>query len=51
MPPPGVGVGGRELNCVVAELGVRFTDSVKSNLRFFSTEKGLKCLILTSAAL
>lgn len=36
MSPPGVGVGGRELNCVVAEFGVRFTDTVKSNLRFLS---------------
>lgn len=41
----GVGVGGREFNCVVVELGVRFIDSVKSNLRFFFIEKGLKCLI------
>lgn len=35
MPPPGLGVGGRELNCVVAEFGVRFTEAVKSNLKVF----------------
>lgn len=35
MPPPGLGVGGRELNCVMAEFGVRFTDAVKSNLKVF----------------
>lgn len=39
MPPPRVEVGGREFNGVVAEFGVRFTDSVKSNLRFLSQRK------------
>lgn len=36
--PPRVGVGGRELNHV-AEFGVRFTDTVKSNLKFLSERK------------